>query len=293
MQPNPTHVPVMLKEAVTMLKVKPNTWYIDATFGQGGHSKQLLTQGAKVVGLDHDQQAIENAKIHFKTELENESLILLHLNFAQIDQVKKTNLNIQGILFDFGTNMAQLTSQERGFSLHGDGPLDMRMDTRLGVTAADLLNSLPAQHLATIFKDWGGEERSKKIAQVIVAQRAKKPWQTTAELARLIEKIKPRTGKLHPATKVFQALRIAVNTELENIEQALPKAWQLLQPGGHLVTISFHEGEDRLVKKYFKTLLKTNQTTLLTPKPITPSSTEITTNPAARSAKLRAAQKNV
>lgn len=282
----------MLEDAVTALQVKPGNWYIDGTFGRGGHTKKILEAGGKVVAFDFDQDAINYGQQAFAFEITAGKLILIRENFAHLADAI-TNLQTQhqigvihGILFDFGTSTQQLTSQERGFSFEGDGPLDMRMDQRLGVMAKDLLAVIPEKQLAELFKSMGGELDAKRIAKAI--KTAKTPITTTKQLSDLVSRIKGRQkGKLHPATKVFQALRIAVNTELDNITEMLPQALRLLEDGGTIVTIAFHEGEDKIVKHMFKSWESRKLGTNLTKKPETPSETELSTNIRARSAKMR------
>lgn len=294
--PSALHQPVMLQEAVASLQVKPGNWYVDGTFGRGGHTGAILAQGGKVVAFDMDHQAIEYGQIKFSQEIANGSLVLVRENFDQLERVI-TELQrqdqagpITGILFDFGTSADQLLDPERGFSFDSDAELDMRMDNRLGVKAKDLLAILPEKQLAQLFQDEGGEQFAKPIAKAIAKARTTQPITTTKQLAELVAKLKPRIGKLHPATKVFQALRIAVNTELSNIASVLPQAMRVLTTGS-LVTIAFHEGEDRLVKQFMKELLsKNNKVTLQELQQ--PTVTEQEANPRARSAKLRVATKH-
>lgn len=289
------HQPVMLTQAITALKVQPDHWYLDGTFGRGGHTKAILAAGGKVLAFDVDHQAIAFGQEQFAAEIAQGSLKLVRENFDQLAQVvqelqaTQTIGPISGILFDFGTSVDQLLDPNRGFSFESNAELDMRMDDRLGVTAKDLLAVLPEKQLAELFQNEGGERFAKPIAKAIAKQRLVQPITTTNQLATLISRIKPRIGKLHPATKVFQALRIAVNTELSVIEAVLPQAWSVLEPGSNLVTISFHEGEDRLAKHFMKQLEGEGQahTTELQQ----PTETELLENPRARSAKLRVATK--
>lgn len=282
----------MLQDAVEALNVKPNYWYIDATFGRGGHTKKILEAGAKVVAFDFDQEAIQFGTKEFASQIKKGNLILIRENFANLTEtisnlIKQGKVDkISGILFDFGTSTQQLTSQNRGFSFEGEGPLDMRMDQRLGVQAQDLLVVIPENQLAELFKIMGGEPDAKKIAKAI--KTTKTPITTTKQLADLIIKTKGRQkGKLHPATKVFQALRIAINTELDNITDVLPQALNILSVGGKIITISFHEGEDKIVKHTFKSWESRKLGHIETKKPITPSETELSKNVRARSAKMR------
>jgi len=291
------HTPVMLSEAIEALQIKKGSWYIDATFGRGGHTQKMLELGANVIALDHDQEAIHFGTEHFSSEVESKRIVLLRYNFAELtkavaqaEEQLSEKIEIQGILFDFGTSVDQLTSQERGFSFTGNGPLDMRMDDRLGVTAAQLLAVLSEAQLKEMFRDYGGEVAARAVAKAVVAERSRQPIETTQQLVQLISRVKHRRDRIHPATKVFQALRMVVNSEVDNIEQGLPQALQVLAEQGVIVTIAFHEGEDRIVKHTFK---KWDQEQKGTAHPLVkPSIEEINTNPPSRSAKLRIFEKN-
>lgn len=285
------HVTVLLKEAVEQLAVKKDSWYIDATFGRGGHTKQIIQAGGKVLALDWDEEAIMAGQTKFVQALEQGNLILEREAFSHLEQITlQHKIQPQGILFDFGTSTNQLMSSNRGFSFNDDGDLDMRMDQRLGVSAKDILALIPEKQLAEAFSIYGGESDAWKIAKAI--KRSPTPVTTTSQLAELVERVKHgRSGKLHPATKVFQALRIVVNSELDEIESALPQALKLIQPRGRIVTISFHEGEDRLVKNYFRTWESEGKGTNLTQSPLTPSQEELEDNQRARSAKMRVFEK--
>lgn len=287
------HQPVMLAEAIETLSIKPGHWYIDATFGRGGHTSKMIALGGLVLALDFDQEAIQFAQEHFSAEISDCKLIIKRANFTEIESIWRAEASLkdlrpQGILFDFGTTSDQLLSPTRGFSFESDAPLDMRMDDRLGVTAADFLQVLSEKELANMFRNFGGESFAQPIARKI---KQASPVTTTRQLAEIVTKSKPTRGHLHPATKVFQALRIIVNSEIHNLEQAVPRAFSLLNSKGRLVTLAFHEGEDRFVKQYFKSLESKSQARLLTPKSLTPSLEEIGLNPRARSTKLRAIEK--
>lgn len=288
------HRPVLLNETINGLDVQTGKWYLDATFGRGGHTAAILANGGNVIAFDWDAEAINYGKTTFAQELQDKRLILIHSSFGKLkEEIQKLeNIeNIMGILFDFGTSTEQLTSGERGFSFLEDGDLDMRMDTRLGVTAKDLLAVLPEKQLAGLFFEFGGEHQAKAIARAIKASRT--PITTTKQLAELVEGVKhERRGHLHPATKVFQALRIAVNSELDEISAALPQALDVVAPQGIIATIAFHEGEDRIAKDAFRDWAAANKGEQLTKKPITASETELVENTQARSAKLRLFRKN-
>ncbi len=286
---NAVHRTVMLKEAVDALQIQPQAWYLDATFGRGGHTGEILNRGGQVIAFDFDQEAIEFGQEKFAAEIAQGKLILVRANFDQLtEQVK--DRPIKGFLFDFGTSTEQLTSQERGFSFESDQLLDMRMDQRLGVTAQDLLKVLPEKQLTEVFIDYGGERESKLVAKSIKAWLAQHPTETITgrTLAEIVARVKhePRS-KLHPATKVFQALRIAVNSELDSIGIALSKLEHLAQPGTRIVTIAFHEGEDRIVKTVFANWEKQAKGHRINKEVITPNAEELEANPRARSAKMR------
>jgi 16S rRNA (cytosine1402-N4)-methyltransferase len=292
------HITVLLEEAVKALQVKPGYWYIDATFGGGGHTELILSKGGKVVAFDFDQNAIAMGKEKFETALSDKTLLLIQANFLDLQDKLKAHsetidlTKIDGVLFDFGTSTDQLMNEERGFSFAGEGELDMRMDQTLGVKAKDLLALLSEKQLTETFFNYGGELEAKKIAKAIVENRKKCIFVTTnKDLATLVEKVKKSRNKTHPATKVFQALRIVVNDELTNIEDSLPQAFEVVRSGGRIVTISFHEGEDKIVKSTFKNWHQNNQGMMITQKPITPSDTAVAENPRSRSAKMRIFEK--
>jgi 16S rRNA (cytosine1402-N4)-methyltransferase len=281
------HIPVLLEEAVDYLAVKPNGWYVDATLGGAGHTQAILQKGGLVIGIDQDRTAIDNAQA-----LKLKNLHLEHTSFDHLEEVINQHHldSVDGVFFDLGTSAMQLNTPERGFSFIADAPLDMRMDTRLTVTAADLVNALSAKELYVLFTKFAQELRARTFANAIVRTRKLHKITTTSQLAALIESVAGgRRGHLHPATKVFQALRIAVNDELNQIEAALPQALSVIKSGGRLVIISFHEGEDRLAKQFLAD--HQDKLSLLTKKPVTPKESEIKANPRSRSAKLRAAQK--
>ena len=289
------HQPVLLLEAIDALNIQPNHWYIDGTFGRGGHTQAILKKEGNVIAFDADREAIEYGNQQFAKQIQSEQLILIHANFRELEKELSTRRPeiISGILFDFGTTVDQLKSESRGFSFESDSELDMRMDDRLGVKAKDLLALIDERQLANLFIEFGGEESAKAIAREIVYQRQKKPITSTKQLITIIERIKKgRRSHLHPATKVFQALRMAVNSELENIEDVLPQALETVKPGGRVVTISFHEGEDRIAKQFMKNWEEQGRGKQLTKKPIEPSEAELQINPRARSAKLRIFVKN-
>jgi 16S rRNA (cytosine1402-N4)-methyltransferase len=293
------HIPVMLTEALEALKLQPGYWYVDGTFGGGGHTSEMLQRGAKVIAFDFDKVAIKAGQIKLADEIAQGKLILVHANFDQLEQeIKRLQAEhhipeIAGILFDFGTSSDQLTSADRGFSFFGkDEELDMRLDDRLTVKAKDLLMVLNEKQLTELFREYGGEEQAHGIAKAIVKARKDgnfQQLQTVGGFVDLISKVKRNHhhGHLHPATKVFQALRILVNDELGNIERALPQAHAVLKPGGRLVTIAFHEGEDRAVKRQFSEWEEQGAGKIITKHPLKPTDEEVQSNSRSRSAKLR------
>lgn len=298
------HTPVMLKEVINCLEIKEDRWYIDCNLGGGGHTEGILRAGGKVLGLDLDPDAInEVAKNHglkVKKEDDNlvslsQNLILYQTNFSNLEEIsfKVHAQPVSGILFDLGVSSYQLENPERGFSFNKDAPLDMRMNFNIGATAADLLNALPEKELARMFWEYGEENFSRPIAKKIVEYRQKKKMETTNELAHIILSTRHRTegDRTHPATRVFQALRIAVNDELHSLRKALPQSLDVLHPGGRLVVISFHSLEDRIVKNFFKDEQEKCSIKIITQKPVLPSEIEIENNPRSRSAKLRVAEK--
>ena len=292
------HQPVLLTQVITWLNPQPNQWYLDATFGRGGHTKALLDQQAKIIAFDSDLDAINYGQEKFAEAISNNHLILIHDNFDHLKKIiehQQLDQKICGILFDFGTSMDQIKIAHRGFSFNEpEAELDMRMDENLGVTAADLLNILSVKQMTTLFQEYGGEEQAKKIAAAINYYRGKNKEnkiETVGQLVEIINQVKTRRSHLHPATKVFQALRIAVNDELNSIKQSLPQALSVLKPTGRIITIAFHEGEDRIVKHQFKNWATNKQGKILTDKPIKPNDLEISQNPSARSAKLRVFEK--
>lgn len=296
----PRHKPVLLKEAIDFLNCRANGIYVDGTVGSGGHARLILERsapGGRLIGLDWDAQAIIRAKENLASF--GERVTLINKNFKFLKEVlERLDISkVDGILLDLGVSAEQLEDAERGFSFQRDGPLDMRMSSEISTTARELVNRLSAAELKEIIWKYGEERWAGRIAQAIVHSRRHAPITTTGELARLIKKaipVPPR--RLHPATRTFQALRLVVNEELENLEIFLEQAPEVLSPQGRIVIISFHSLEDRIVKNKFRSLAKNKKGKegafrLLTPKPVTPSREEVLANPRARSAKLRAMEK--
>ena len=287
------HEPVLLKEVIGYLNIKPGRKYIDATVGGGGHSKAILKLGGQLLAIDCDPEAIEAARERLSTACPDASWRLTQGNFKDLAKIagKYGFEKIDGVLFDLGVSSYQLETPQRGFSFNLEGPLDMRMDPSLEVTAADLVNGLNKGELEELFKKFAQEHSAGCIAEAIINARRLKPIKTIGQLVEIIENAVPRRGRLHPATKVFQALRIVVNDELNNLKAALPQAMALLNPGGRLTVISFHSGEDKIVKQFLRHQAKEGKLRLITKKPIRVSAEELSANPRSRSAKLRVGEK--
>lgn len=282
------HSSVLLREAIDALEIR-DAWYLDCTIGDGGHSIEIIRRGGKVVGIDADPQALKRVQKRFRDEGIGEDKFKLSLgNFRDIKNLIKTETKFAGVLFDLGVSSLQLETPERGFSFMKEGPLDMRMDPGLQVQAKDLLQVLTRKELYGLFKSLGEEKYSWALADALVGARE---ITTTTELARFVERVVGRRGKIHPATKVFQALRIAVNDELGALSEALPQALEVTNKNGRIVVVSFHSLEDRVVKNFFKSWKSEGMGQVLTKKPMVPSKDEINANPKSRSAKMRIFQK--
>jgi 16S rRNA (cytosine1402-N4)-methyltransferase len=295
--PNPepwlAHVPVLWREAIEILKVRPDGFYIDATLGAGGHAEGILRrlESGKLLGIDRDPAALGAARERLKGF--GEKLIVMHGNFAQIDALHAASglPPADGLLADLGMSSLQLEDASRGFSFSAPGPLDMRMDPTMGATAADLVNQMNERELADLIFKLGEERHSRRIARAIVKGR---PYRLTTELAQVVTRAIPSRAALHhihPATRTFQALRLAVNRELECLESLLARALGVLKPGGRVVILSFHSLEDRMVKRAFQAWQRQGRAQILTRKVVRPSEEEVQANPRARSAKLRAAER--
>jgi 16S rRNA (cytosine1402-N4)-methyltransferase len=305
------HRPVLLRESLELLKVRAGGLYVDATVGLGGHSEEILRRlgpTGRLVGLDRDATALRLAAQ--RLEGRHPNFELYHENFKNLPLLLR-RLGIEeldGCLLDLGVSSLQLDSAERGFSFREEGPLDMRMDLSQKTTAAQLVNELPEEKLAEIFKAYGEERAAGRIASAIVERRKSTRFRSTADLAQLVERVKGRIpgSRIHPATLVFQALRIEVNQELQGLGELLEWLIGFLVPGGRLVVISFHSLEDRIVKRVMQeqsgkcicfrpgdlcTCPKIEKIRVLTRRPVTASEEEIEANPRARSGKLRAAER--
>ncbi len=278
------HTPVMVDELLHYLEPQPDQKFLDCTLGYGGHTLALLAKGAKVTGIDQDADMLEAAQVRITEAGYADHFIAIRSSFASALEGERLPLShYAGILFDLGVSSYQLDTPSRGFSFRYEAPLDMRMNLDLAVTAKDLINGLGKKELVMLFHTLGEEKAALKLAEKIVDARRIKPITTTTQLSSLISKTIPSNGRIHPATKVFQALRMAVNSEREELDQALPRALTHLQEGGILTVITFHSLEVKIVTNFFAS----NPTiTLLTPVPVTPSVSEIRANPRSRSAKL-------
>ena len=281
------HVPVMLDEVLEYLAPKAGSVILDATCGLGGHTRAIAAAGATVIACDRDLESLELAKAN--TLEFAERIRFRQATFAQVGEVlaAESITQLDGLLADLGVSRYQLTSGERGFSLMADGPSDMRMDRSQGRTAAEIVNYESEKELADLIYRLGEERRSRQIARAIVRAR---PITTTGHLAKVIEEAAHRTGKIHPATQTFMALRSAVNQEGEELDALLEQIPQVVRPGGRVAIITFMSIEDRTVKRSFQAMAKDGVARILTRHVIRPSEQEIRENPPSRSAKLRAAE---
>lgn len=291
------HQPVLVREVLDNLKVKRGRKYIDCTLGEGGHTIEILKKGGKVLGIDLDENSLERAGKRIEDSGLKKNFIGLTGNFKDIDSLAKDAgfSEVHGVLYDLGFSLAQLEDSAMGLSFDVDQPLDMRLDKKLDVTAGDLVNVLPEKELERMFREYGGERLAKRFAEKIVKVRSLKKLESTKQLAEIISDSAPpgyEHGRLHPATRVFQALRIAVNNELESLKQSLPRAARLLLPGGRMVVISFHSLDDRVAKEFGRgARLREEKVAVLAKKPIRPTAKEIEENSRARSAKMRVFEK--
>ncbi|MBU0677248.1 MAG: 16S rRNA (cytosine(1402)-N(4))-methyltransferase RsmH [Verrucomicrobia bacterium] len=304
------HTTVLLNEAVDGLNINPKGTYLDGTLGRAGHSEAILARldgEGLLIGIDQDQQAIETAGT--RLEATGKKFRLFHGNFGEMTKIaRKAGIDrFDGIILDLGVSSDQLDDAERGFSFQKEGPLDMRMNREQDITAEKLVSSLPEADIAEILWKYGEEKASRRIAKAIVRVRANSPITTTLQLADLVNDVKGgRRGRTHPATKTFQALRIAVNRELECVEEGVEQGLSLLKPGGRMSVITFHSLEDRIVKRRFNAHAGRMESLAaggerwdgteprvrkITRKPVRPSEREIDANPRARSAKLRVVER--
>ncbi|MDP8237105.1 MAG: 16S rRNA (cytosine(1402)-N(4))-methyltransferase RsmH [Candidatus Erginobacter occultus] len=288
------HLPVMTGEVVEFLQPRPGQVILDCTLGEGGHALRLLpllAPGGFLLGLDRDDSA--PAVAEQKLAGYGELLRIERANYTELEEAlgRAGIESVDGVLFDLGVNSSQLDNADRGFSFQNDGPLDMRMDTAAGQTAADLVNRSNRKDLEWLIREYGEERFAGRISRRIVEERGKNPIRTTGRLAKIISRAVPGRGKIHPATRTFQALRLEVNQELDCLNRALPLAREILRPGGRICLIAFHSLEDRIVKHTFRRWAGEEKVKILTRKPVRPREEEVRTNPRSRSARLRAAEK--
>lgn len=296
-----SHIPVLLEETIDALAVKPGGRYVDGTLGRAGHAKEIIARGGEVLGIDRDEQALlEVGKIAGLTAVKG--------RHGDIEAIARGHGwdEVDGVLLDLGVSSPQLDEAGRGFSFMREGPLDMRMDRSCGPSAADIVNSESAERLEEMFRVYGEEPNARRIARAIVEERAARPFRTTVELADFVERLAWRRGGRHPATRVFQALRMAVNDEMDELERALEGGMRLLAPGGRFAVITFESLTDRVVKRFFAKHVgrmvslqqggerwegEEPKARQVARKAVVAGDDELDFNPRARSAKLRAVEK--
>lgn len=292
------HIPVLVEEVMDYLDVKRKGIYVDCTLGLGGHAVEILKRNpdARLIGFDIDEKSLMKAKE--KLEPYADRVELYHSDFRYLPDLNIDFSSIIGILLDLGISSFQLDSPERGFSFNQEGPLDMRMDLRNKVTASKIVNKYSEYRLVQIFKEYGELKQAKRLAREIVSKRKTKKIETTTQLRRLVEEIcrwRPQKGKIHPAAKLFQAIRIELNQELKSLSSFLERISKKIPKKAHIIAISFHSLEDRIIKHTFAHLAASNDSPpslkILTKKPVIPSDKEVAINFRARSAKLRAVEK--
>jgi len=282
------HIPVMRGEVLENMNLRDGGVYVDATIGTGGHAEAILesVRGCTLIGIDVDEDAIAFARERLSGY---GNVFFIRDRFTRIKEIVRDcgYERVDGVLMDLGVSTLQLRSEHRGFSFLSNAPLDMRMDTTQRLTARDIVNTYPESRLAEIIWRYGEERLSRKIARAIVRERKKKPITTCRDLASLVERIVKRRGRIHPATRTFQALRIEVNQELHELERSVFNAADVLNRDGRLCVLSYHSLEDRIIKNAFKRLAQQGIFRIITPRPIRASREEVLRNPSSRSAKLR------
>jgi 16S rRNA (cytosine1402-N4)-methyltransferase len=288
------HTPVLLKETLKALSVHSNLWYIDCTLGGGGHTKALLKAGAKVLAIDRDQDAIDHTTQNLEKHIKNNTLILVKDNFINIDKIcQKHEIKPDGILFDLGVSSHQIDGNKRGFSFQVDESLDMRMDRQnQTVTARNLVNGLYVKELEKLISNYGEDNLAKDISREIVRKRKERPIETTGQLQKIIAAVYRRrytrsSSEKNPATKTFQALRIVVNDEINNLKLGLESAFKILKADGRIVIITFHGLEESVVNNQLLTWEKNQLGKIINNNPIIASDKELGQNPRSRSAKLK------
>jgi 16S rRNA (cytosine1402-N4)-methyltransferase len=305
------HVPVLLEEVIEYLNPQPNENFIDCTFGYGGHSLEIFKRikpDGKILGIEWDAKTIEAVEAGNKKLEFGQNLILVNDTYSNLKNIVEKNnfYSVNGILFDLGISSWDIEKSGRGFSFLRKEPLDMRFNENNLLTAREIINKWPEEKLADIFYQYGEERRARVVARHIISARKEKSIETTIDLAEIIKKAMParnalrsmaggpvrqRFGRIHPATRVFQALRIAVNDELGNLVAGLKDSLEILAPGGRIAVISFHSLEDRIVKNFFRDKFKEGKLKILTKKPVIAGEEEVARNPRSRSSKLRVAEK--
>ncbi|MDD4954252.1 MAG: 16S rRNA (cytosine(1402)-N(4))-methyltransferase RsmH [Candidatus Omnitrophica bacterium] len=293
------HIPVMTEEVLNYLNLAPGKIIVDATMGTAGHSRLILERilpGGRLIGIDRDKQSLESARQRLSDF--SGSCDFVHGNFMNIDTILKSLdvKKIDGVLFDLGISSFQLEDPQRGFSFQNEGPLDMRLDTESYISAYDLVNNLTEEEISNLLWSFGQERWHNRIAHLLVEERKRSPISTTSQLADIVTRSIParyryRYHRIHPATRTFQAVRIAVNRELESLEEAINKAFTVLEKGGRICVISFHSLEDRIVKFAFRHAAGEQLLNIITPKPLVPRFQEVESNPSSRSSKLRVGEK--
>jgi 16S rRNA (cytosine1402-N4)-methyltransferase len=304
------HVPVLLEEILEFLRCLPSGTFVDCTVGLGGHARAILERirpSGGLIAIDADTEALREARRNLAAW--KEKVTCVQASYRRLSEtLQRLGVrDVAGILLDLGMSSAQVESPSRGFSFSRRGPLDMRYDRRQPLTAADIVNRYPEKNLVKILREFGEEKAAKRIAAAIVRRREESPLSTTDELAELVASVaRPRRGGIHPATKAFQALRVAVNDELGALSEALPQAIEVLRPGGRLIVLSYHSLEDRIVKQTFRGFEKgcvcppsfpvcrcgrVSEVEVLTRKPMRPSEEEIRRNPRSRSARMRVCER--
>ncbi|NOZ26138.1 MAG: 16S rRNA (cytosine(1402)-N(4))-methyltransferase RsmH [Nitrospirae bacterium] len=287
------HIPVLSQELVDLLNPVPDGVYLDATFGGGGHTRELLRRlgpDGIVVVMDRDREALERAALG----MDDPRVRYVHGSFSEMaEKVRALGFEeLDGVIMDLGISMMQMKDESRGFSFRSTAPLDMRMDRSLPLTAADIVNGWSEREIARILKEFGEEKKALQIAREIVKQRKRERIETCVQLSAIVERVYRRRGRIHPATKTFQALRIAVNDELTQLSEGLSNAVSILKKGGRLCVITYHSLEDRIVKRFILASERQEGSLVrLNKKPITPLWDEQRRNPSSRSAKLRGVEK--
>lgn len=284
------HTPVLLNETIEGFEVIRGGLYIDATIGGGGHTQKILDLGGRVLGIDQDEDAIEHLEKKFESEIKAGQLIIEHGNFSEIENIaiKRDFTEVDGILMDLGVSSYQIDRSGRGFSFsREEEELDMRMNQKNTLTAKKIINKWSEEELYAIFAKYGEEPKAKEVAHAILLARVRDEIKTSGQLSQIIEGVINPTGKINPSTRIFQAIRIAVNDEMENLRLGISNGFKLLKKGGRLEIISFHSLEDRITKLAFLELSRTNQARIITKKPLIAKYDETSKNRRSRSAKLR------